>query len=141
MTRHKRSAIPARNLRLADQIQKDLALLIQREFDVAHIGLVTLSRVELSVNYASAKVYFTVLGAQPDVAVQALNDKAGWLHSQLYRMFHIHTVPTLRFFHDPQLERSIEMSRLIDEANRVDAQRMGFPSGEPDVPDDAARPL
>jgi len=143
MTRHKRAALPNRNLRLADQIQKDLAGLIQREFDVAHIGLVTLSRVELSVNYASAKVYFTVLGAEPEVAEQALNDKAGWLHSQLYRMFHIHTVPTLRFFHDPQLERSIEMSQLIDAANRTqtraDAERNRFPSGEPDVPDDAAR--
>jgi len=140
MTRHKRATLPARNLRLADQIQKDLALLIQREFDVARIGLVTLSRVELSVNYASAKVYFTVLGAQPDDASALLNEKAGWLHSQLYRMLHIHTVPTLRFFHDPQLERAIEMSRLIDAANRADAQR-GDPSGEPDVPDDAARPL
>jgi len=144
MTRHKRASLPNRNLRLADQIQKDLAALIQREFDVARVGLVTLSRVELSVNYASAKVFFTVLGAEPDVAAALLNEKAGWLHSQLYRMFHIHTVPTLRFFHDPQLERSIEMSRLIDEANRTQTQtradaHRGFPSGEPDVPDDAAR--
>jgi len=138
MTRHKRASLPNRNLRLADQIQKDLAALIQREFDVARVGLVTLSRVELSVNYASAKVFFTVLGADPDVSAALLNEKAGWLHSQLYRLFHIHTVPTLRFFHDPQLERSIEMSRLIDEANRADAQR-GYPAREPDVPDDAAR--
>jgi len=137
MTRHKRASLPNRNLRLADQIQKDLAALIQREFDVARVGLVTLSRVELSVNYASAKVFFTVLGAQPDVAAELLNEKAGWLHSQLYRMFHIHTVPTLRFYHDPQLERSIEMSRLIDEANRADALR--FHAKEPDVPDDAVR--
>jgi len=134
-TRHKRStSLPARNVRLADQIQKDLAALIQREIDVARAGLITLSRVELSVNYAHARVYFTVLGAEPEATTTLLNDKAGWLHSQLYRLLHIHTVPTLRFYHDPQLERSIEMARLIDEANRSSAALP--PSGEPDAPDD-----
>jgi len=131
MSRHKRKSIPGRNLRLADQIQKDLAALIQREIDVSRAGLVTLSRVELSADYAHAKVHFTVLGAEPDAAAVVLNEKAGWLHSQLYKMFHIHTVPTLRFFHDPQLERGIEMSQLIDRANRP-----GSRADEPDEPDD-----
>jgi len=134
MSRHKRTSIPGRNLRLADQIQKDLALLIQREIDVSRAGLVTLSRVELSTDYAHAKVHFTVLGAEPDAAASALNEKAGWLHSQLYKMLHIHTVPTLRFFHDPQLERGIEMSQLIDRANRPGSQADEF--DEPDEPDD-----
>jgi len=133
MSRHKRKSIPGRNLRLADQIQKDLAALIQREIDVSRAGLVTLSRVELSTDYAHAKVHFTVLGAEPDAAAVILNEKAGWLHSQLYKMLHIHTVPTLRFFHDPQLERGIEMSQLIDRANRP-----GSRSDEPDEPDDVS---
>ncbi|WP_459614660.1 30S ribosome-binding factor RbfA [Bordetella sp. 2513F-2] len=132
MSRHKSKSIPGRNLRLADQIQKDLAGLIQREIDVARAGLITLSGVELSPDYAHAKVYFTVLGAEPDAAAAVLNEKAGWLHSQLYKMLHIHTVPTLRFYHDPQIERGIEMSALIDRANRG-----GPAAAEPDdEPDD-----
>ncbi|EWM48163.1 ribosome-binding factor A family protein [Bordetella holmesii 35009] len=74
--------------------------------------------MELSADYAHAKVFFTVLGAEPETAAALLNEKAGWLHSQLYKLLQIHTVPTLRFFHDPQLERGIEMSMLIDRANR-----------------------
>ena len=66
MSRHKSKAIPGRNLRLADQIQKDLAGIIQREIDTTRAGLITLSGVELSTDYAHAKVYFTVLGAEPD---------------------------------------------------------------------------
>src|SRR3546814_6390427 len=62
MSRHKSKSIPGRNLRLADQIQKDLAGLIQRELDVSRAGLITLSGVEMSADYAHAKVYFTVLG-------------------------------------------------------------------------------
>ncbi|HCP79324.1 MAG TPA: ribosome-binding factor A, partial [Pusillimonas sp.] len=58
----------SRNTRLADQIQKDLAILIQREVDVSRAGLITLTGVELSADYAHAKVYFTVMGAEPEQA-------------------------------------------------------------------------
>jgi len=46
MTRHKQKTAPGRNLRLADQIQKDLAIIIQREIDMSRAGLITLSGIE-----------------------------------------------------------------------------------------------
>ena len=131
MTRHKQKTAPGRNLRLADQIQKDLAIIIQREIDMSRAGLITLSGIELTADYAHAKVYFTVLGAEPEVAERLLNEKAGWLYSQLYKLLHIHTVPNLRFFHDPQLKRGIAMSALIDLANTP-----GQYAGVPDEPED-----
>ena len=131
MTRHKQKTAPGRNLRLADQIQKDLAIIIQREIDMRRAGLITLSGIELTADYAHAKVYFTVLGAEPEVAAKLLNEKAGWFYSQLYKLLHIHTVPNLRFFHDPQLKRGIAMSALIDLANTP-----GQYAGVPDEPKD-----
>ena len=130
-SRHKQKTASGRNVRLADQIQKDLAVIIQREIDISRAGLITLSGVELSADYAHAKVYFTVLGAEPELAANLLNEKAGWLHSQLFKLLHIHTVPSLRFFHDPQLKRGIEMSQLIDQANLP-----GQYAGVPDEPED-----
>ena len=130
-SRHKQKTASGRNVRLADQIQKDLAVIIQREIDISRAGLITLSGVELSADYAHAKVYFTVLGAEPELAANLLNEKAGWLHSLLFKLLHIHTVPTLRFFHDPQLKRVIEMSQLIDQANLP-----GQYAGVPDEPED-----
>ncbi|MEO6984474.1 MAG: 30S ribosome-binding factor RbfA [Paralcaligenes sp.] len=118
MSRHKSKPNPGRITRLSDQIQKDLAGLIQREIDVSRAGLITLTGVDLSADYAHAKVHFTVMGAEPEVASAALNEKAGWLHSLLFKLLHIHTVPTLHFLHDGQLERGIELSRLIDQANQ-----------------------
>ena len=61
MSRHKQKVAGGRNIRLADQIQKDLAVLIQKEIDPSRVGLITLSGVELSTDYAHAKVFFTVL--------------------------------------------------------------------------------
>jgi ribosome-binding factor A len=125
MSRHKQKVAGGRNIRLADQIQKDLAVLIQKEIDPSRVGLITLSGVELSTDYAHAKVFFTVLAGEPDAAEGLLNEKAGWLHAQLFKLFHIHTVPTLRFFHDPQLERGIAMSQLIDKAVASDEAHVG----------------
>lgn len=134
MGRHKFKPNPGRNTRLADQIQKDLAGLIQREIDVSRAGLVTLTGVDLSADYAHAKVHFTVMGAEPQAAEAVLNEKAGWLHSLLFKMLHIHTVPTLRFMHDDQLARGIALSHLIDQANR--SVPGVFTPSVPDDPDE-----
>ncbi|TAL89029.1 MAG: 30S ribosome-binding factor RbfA [Candidimonas sp.] len=136
MSRHKSKPNPGRITRLADQIQKDLAGLIQREIDVSRAGLITLTGVDLSADYAHAKVHFTVMGAEPEVASAALNEKAGWLHSLLFKLLHIHTVPTLHFLHDGQLERGIELSRLIDRAN----QPVSYSSIPSDLEDPDVRP-
>jgi ribosome-binding factor A len=134
MGRHKSKPNPGRNTRLADQIQKDLASLIQRELEVSRAGLITLTGVELSADYAHAKVYFSVLGAEPETATAALNEKAGWLHSLLFKLLHLPTGPTLRFVHDDQLARGLELSLLIDEANRP--RTTSSKPSEPEDPDD-----
>jgi ribosome-binding factor A len=134
MGRHKSKPNPGRNTRLADQTQKDPAGLIQRELDVSRAGLITLTGVELSADYAHAKVYFTVMGAEPEAATAALAEKAGWLHSLLFKLLHIHTVPTLRFVHDDQLARGLALSKLIDRANQP--QTGSFLASGPDDPDE-----
>ena len=114
--RHSKS-IPNRGLRIAEQIQRDLAELIPREVRDKRVGLVTLTGVEVTPDYAHAKVFFTTLLDDHEGARQALQDKAGYLHSLLFKRLRIHTVPTLHFVHDDSVVRGVAMSRLIDEAN------------------------
>jgi ribosome-binding factor A len=105
-----------RSRRIADQIQRDLAELIPREVRDARVGLVTLSAVEVSPDYAHAKVYFTVIGGEPEVAARGLNSAAGHLHHLLFKRLAIHTVPRLQFVHDTSVEKGFELDRLIDRA-------------------------
>jgi ribosome-binding factor A len=109
---------PQRGLRVADQIQRDLAEMIQREITTERAGLVTLTGVEVSPDYAHAKVFFTTIGAPADHALKALNEKAGFFHSQLFKRLSIHTIPRLSFVFDETVERGIEIDRLIHEANK-----------------------
>ena len=117
--RHKR-AIPNRGFRVADQIQRDLAELI-RELKDPRVKMPTISAVEVTPDYAHAKVWFSVLLGDPAETEEALNEAAGFLRNGLFKRLQIHTVPTLHFQFDRTIERAAEMSALINKANATRA--------------------
>jgi ribosome-binding factor A len=118
--RHKKA--PAnRSFRVADQIQRDLAELI-RELKDPRVGLVTLNAVEVSPDYAHAKVYFSQLGGDDAACTEALNEAAGFLRNGLFKRLAIHTVPTLHFVFDRTTERAADLSALIARANATRAK-------------------
>jgi ribosome-binding factor A len=106
---------PNRSYQVADQIQRDLAELI-REVKDPRMGMVTLSSVEVTPDYAHAKVFFSVLVGEPEATEQALNQAAGFLRNGLFKRLHIHTVPTLHFVYDRTMERAADMNALIAKA-------------------------
>ncbi|MBT9457502.1 MAG: 30S ribosome-binding factor RbfA [Burkholderiaceae bacterium] len=118
--RHKR-AIPNRGFRIADQIQRDLAELI-RELKDPRIGMATVHAVEVTPDYAHAKVFFSVLVGDPQQTQDALNEAAGYLRNGLFKRLQIHTVPTLHFHFDRTTERAAELSALIAQANATQAK-------------------
>lgn len=119
MAKHSKS-IPQRGLRVADQIQKDLAELIAFEVKDPRVGMVTISEVQLTPDYAHAKVFFTLLKDGADEVKQTLeglNKASGYLRNMLGKRLHIHTLPALHFVHDTSTVRGLHMSALIDQAN------------------------
>ncbi len=102
--------------RIADQIQRDLSELIPRELRDPRLGLITVSEVQLSPDYAHARVFFTVLGAEPPHVLATLNERAGYLHSLLFKRLRIHTVPTLHFVFDETTAKASVMNALISQA-------------------------
>lgn len=115
MTRHKRST-PNRGFRVADQIQRDVAELI-RDLKDPRVGMVTINAVEVSPDYAHAKVFFSVLVGEPAECEAGLNEAAGWLRNTLFKRLSLHTVPTLHFQFDRTTERAADLSALITRAN------------------------
>jgi len=112
--RHKKST-PNRSYRVADQIQRDLAELI-RDLKDPRVGMVTINAVEVTPDYAHAKVFFSVLIGDPPDCEAGLNEAAGFLRNGLFKRLQIHTVPTLHFQFDRTTERAAELSALIQRA-------------------------
>ena len=107
---------PARSLRVADQIQRDLAELIARELKDPRVGMITLQGVEVTPDYAHAKVFFSVLTGKPEDATEGLNQAAGFLRNGLFKRLQIHTVPTLHFIYDATPQKAAELNVLIHQA-------------------------
>ena len=132
MAKHSKT-IPARGLRVADQIQRDLAEIIAfGGIKDPRIGMVTIAEVQLTPDYAHAKVYFTMLKDDKESVrntIDGLNAAAGFIRNQLGKRLHIHTLPQLHFVHDTSTARGMEMSLLIDQANASRAA-----DAEPDEP-------
>lgn len=124
MAKHSKS-IPARGQRVADQIQRDLAELIAFELKDPRVGMITLTEVQVTPDYAHAKVFFTTLNDDPEAIKNAsagLSKAAGFLRGQLGRRLTIHTLPELHFVHDNSTARGMALSKLIDEANATRAR-------------------
>jgi ribosome-binding factor A len=113
--RHKKAPVN-RSFRVADQIQRDVAVLI-RELKDPRIGMVTVNSVEVSPDYAHAQIYFSVLIGDAADSAAALNEAAGYLRNALFKRLTIHTVPTLHFHFDKTTERAADLSALITRAN------------------------
>ena len=121
MAKHSKS-IPGRGLRVADQIQRDLSEIIAFELKDPRVGMITITEVQITADYAHAKVFFTLLSDKKDVienTINGLTAASGYLRGQLGRRLTIHATPMLHFVHDTSTARGINMSRLIDEANAI----------------------
>ena len=112
----KRATKPNRGFQIADQIQRDLSELIARELKDPRVGMVTINAVEVTPDYAHAKVFFSILVGDPEETTEALNQAAGFLRNHLFKRLHIHTVPTLHFQFDRTIERAADMNALIAKA-------------------------
>ncbi|MFM9271536.1 30S ribosome-binding factor RbfA [Halomonas elongata] len=113
--------------RVADQLQKELAVLIQREIKDPRLGMVTVSGVEVSRDLGYADVHVTLLGEQDAERIKenmaVLKRAAGFLRSQIARRIKLRHVPELRFHYDESVVRGQRLSSLIDEAVANDRDR------------------
>jgi ribosome-binding factor A len=119
MAKHSKT-IPARGLRVADQIQRDLAEIVAYGLKDPRVGMITITEVQITPDYAHAKVFFTMLKDDAVTiknTVDGLAAAAGFIRNQLGKRLHIHTLPMLHFVHDTSTSRGMEMSLLIDQAN------------------------
>lgn len=113
----------SRTQRIGDQMQRELASLIQREIKDPRLGLITITAVEVSRDLSHAKVFITIMGKDDDDDEDAvkgnlriLNDAGGFLRMQLGKAMKLRTVPQLHFSYDASVRRGVELTSLIERA-------------------------
>jgi ribosome-binding factor A len=122
--------------RVSDQIQRDLAMLIQREIKDPRLGMVTISYVKVSKDLGYSDVYVTVmpLGDQTqEVALEqslaVLNHAAGFLRKELSKGIKLRVMPQLRFHFDASVDRGRRLHSLIEQAYQQEQKRVAPDAG------------
>ncbi|HEY0942941.1 MAG TPA: 30S ribosome-binding factor RbfA [Steroidobacter sp.] len=109
--------------RVGQQIQRALSELIRRELRDPRLGMITLTDVRMSSDLSYAKIYYSVLGADPHLAQQILTQAADILRGPLGRSLGIRHSPELRFVPDELIESGARLSALINKAVKDDQAR------------------
>ncbi|REL24430.1 30S ribosome-binding factor RbfA [Thalassotalea euphylliae] len=118
----------SRTDRVAQQIQKEVATIIQREVKDPRLGMVTVNAVEVTRDLAYAKVFvtfFTLEGQDEEVSVKILNEAASFIRTLLAKRIKARIMPELRFEYDASLVEGVRMTNLVNQAVAEDQRRAG----------------
>lgn len=119
-----------RSDRVAQELQKEIAVILQREVKDPRIGMVTVSDVEVSRDLAYAKIFVTFLFDNDPEAIKegmkGLEKASPYIRTLIGKAMRLRIVPELRFIYDESLVEGMRMSNLVsnviknDEAKHVE---------------------
>ncbi len=112
--------------RVAEQLQRELAQIIQLEVRDPRVGMVTVCAVDLSRDLHYATVYVTFLGIDETVkatqaAIDVLNEAASFIRIQIGKRMRMRAVPHVKFLFDKSISRGRDLSSLIEQARDKDS--------------------
>jgi ribosome-binding factor A len=126
-----------RATRVAEQIREDLTELLARDVRDPGIGFLTITRVDVTADLQSARVYYTTLGdAQArKQSGRALDRATPFLRGQLGRRLQLRRIPELRFFFDQDIDRLDRVERILQDLQTERSER-AQPAGDQATPTD-----
>jgi len=115
-----------RSDRMAEQLRRELAEIIQDEIKDPRVGFLSFTEVRMSRDLSHAVVYCSVLeNEQLHESIEVLNRAAGFIRKSIGRRIRARIVPTLKFVADESIIRGAAMDELISEAVQSDKKNSG----------------
>ena len=113
-----------RSDRVAQELKKEVAVILQREVKDPRIGMVTVSDVEVSRDLAYAKIFVTFLFDNDQEAInqgmKGLEKASPYIRSLVGKAMRLRIVPELLFIYDESLVEGMRMSNLVSNVIRED---------------------
>lgn len=116
----------SRTDRVAQQLQREISVILQRELKDPRIGMVTVSDVDVSRDLSFAKVFVTKFDQDPESvkeSIKRLTEAAGFVRSLLAKRLKLRIVPDLTFVHDTSLTEGLRISELVSKAVEDDENK------------------
>jgi ribosome-binding factor A len=108
----------SRSDRVASQVKRVMAELIQREVKDPRLGFVTVNEVDVSRDLSVAKIFFSTMAGdetQRQGNLEVLAHAAPFLRRELAKRLRMRVTPELRFVYDDSIERGMQMDRILEQ--------------------------
>ncbi|ABN62718.1 ribosome-binding factor A [Shewanella baltica OS223] len=130
----------SRTRRIAQQLQQELAQVLQRDMKDPRIGFVTVNDVDVSRDLSYAKVFVTFFEEDKAVVQEKLNaliSAAPYIRTLVAGRMKLRVMPELRFIYDSSLVEGMRMSNLVSQViNQDKAKQQQFGSEDASVEDE-----
>src|SRR5262245_53153862 len=125
---------PRVKARIEARIQERVAHCVEFELNDPRATFITVTRVEVSDDLSSAKIFYSVYGTEGDKSRSAhmLEDASGFIRKQIARVLKTRRVPALRWIYDDSIERSARMHQTIQDA--LEKDRTVNPAAHAEIP-------
>ncbi|MGB0895247.1 MAG: 30S ribosome-binding factor RbfA [Parashewanella sp.] len=118
----------SRTRRIGQQLQQELAVVVQRDMKDPRIGMVTVNDVEVSRDLSFARVFVTFFDEdqeQVEMKIAALTKASGYIRSLVAGRMKLRVMPELKFVYDSSLVEGMRMSNLVTEIVIKDKEKAG----------------
>ncbi|WP_113907376.1 30S ribosome-binding factor RbfA [Aliidiomarina celeris] len=125
--------------RFSQQLQREVALILQREIKDPRVVMPTVSDAEVSRDLSYAKVFVTFLQDDEEAvkeALDVLNDASGYIRSLLGKRLKARVTPNLKFVHDRSTMDGMRMSALVKQVRAEDERKKSEHGDNNDTPQD-----
>ena len=108
--------------RLAGEIQKELAAILDREIKDPRLGMVSVVAVDIASDGCSAKVYISplLINADQKQVALALESAKGYIKRELGKRLKTRMIPELYFHVDESIAYGVRMIKKVDEQIAAD---------------------
>ena len=107
---------------ITELLRREISNIILYELSDPRTGFLTLTRVQLSGDGRSAKVFVTVRGEEAAVqkTLDALQHARGHIQALIAERLKLRWTPVLEFLEDVELNQALRVDRLIDQVRKQD---------------------
>jgi ribosome-binding factor A len=124
--------------RVSEAIREVASETILFELRDPRVKMVTVTRAEVSGDLQHAKIYVSIMGTEQEqkLTMHGLRHATGFIQAKLAKRLQTRFTPVVQFVLDQGVKKSIEMTRLINEAlaQNTPAEANEAPKEDAEIP-------
>ena len=124
--------------RVGQQLQKELAMILQKEIRDERLSMVTVNKVEVSNDMSYAKVFVSFLDEKTwKTQLAVLHELTTYIRKLLASQIKMRVVPEIKFLYDDSFLQGLFMNEVVTKAVSDDAlKRQNIGSNEESLDDE-----